>query len=192
MQTDISTNKGRIIALEADGVILENQIAEINKTIEPYKNYRDLILGETARAVEVETKLRSDLDSEVIRAQEVEDSLIELTNQHTVSIDSLEQTTKTNSESISKEREDRLAQESVFSSQLQGVAQKVSRNEESIIQVNNSILQVQNDRSFVKNDFNPEVENQVFVAKIIFVNSEEDLPAIREAGTLYLVREEEE
>lgn len=151
-------------AVQAEESLNKKIEDEISRAELAEQDIRDLLKVEEDRAIAKETELYEAITTEVERATNREDEL----NQAILD----EEQRATGSEEKLSGRLDSV--ETVASSALTGV---------------NSINQ---DKAYVRNDFNEVAEKIAYVFKIVYLNSEADYKQLekKEQGTLYLIREE--
>lgn len=209
MQTDISTNMGKINKMEPEVQMLKGQVATINQTIEPYKGYADLINSETSRATQAETELRNDLEDEVERAEKSEKEISDLLSDTIEDLENLINTVTTDRENIetalAKEVEDRenavkneAGMRKEADDMLAGRATALEETSEAYgeqiqgLQTRTNTLETT--KTIIRNDYNPGASGQVAVFTIKVLKSEEEYNNLteKEAGTLYLIQEEED
>jgi predicted nucleic acid-binding Zn-ribbon protein len=196
IQADVSQNKGRIIVAEQNIDDLENQIARIDQVIEPYANYAQLINTEVARASAAETKIATDLANEVTRANGVETTLTNNLSTLTSVVNSNKTTIENALAGEIAEREAVGRRTTALETRTTVVENRTTTLESSVQSHNTRLGAIEGDSSIVRNDY-VAGEPKTVVSKIVFLNSEQEYEDLKTnnavvAGTLYLIREEEE
>lgn len=150
---------------DAEQILEDNINKEIERAEAEEQVIRDLIKAEEDRAIEKETELNNAIVDEHNRALACEDDLNTLISNEEGRAKDAEQTIATRLDGV----------ETTASGALAGV---------------NAINQ---DKSYIHNDFKEVAEKVAYVFKIVYLNSEAEYEQLEktEQGTLYLIREEE-
>jgi chromosome segregation ATPase len=186
LAVEISTERGRVNNLELKDISFQQQIDIINATIDPYKNYSDLITGEIENRTLGDERLQQQI------------------NTHTDSINNLGQSINNlnaalSAESASRESKDIQIDESIASINNNiGVISSDIDNLEANLQAN--VNRVDSHQTTITaletNTIKTHIEDVVYVAKIKFLSSIDEYNTLADAGqldskTLYLIQEEE-
>lgn len=216
--TKVSTNAGKIAILEPKVGVLESQVDNINATIEPYKNYADLISNEIADRAAADQNLQNQLDSEIIARQTADttEANARQAADETLqsNIDSLSETVTTNKQladaqieelasSIQNEASTREAADANLQSSINTLDITTSAHTTAIDSHTTAITALQDDKTVVRNDYVAGAPKTI-VASIVFITPDvannktaedvyNDMVAAGtiDANTLYLIQEEE-
>lgn len=203
----VFTNQGKVNVLEPKVAALEGQVAVINKTIEPYKNYADLIQDEIADRAAADQNLQNQLNSEITARQTADETLQN-------NINSLSETVTANKQSadeqvaelagsIQEETSARQTTDANLQSSINTLDTTISAHTTAINSHTTAITALQADKTVVRNDYIVGAPKTI-VASIVFITPDitnnktaEDVyndmvtAGIIDANTLYLIQEEE-
>lgn len=218
INSKVSTNQGKVNVLEPKVAALEGQVDNINATIEPYKNYAELIRDEIADRAAADQNLQNQLDSETTarqtadtteaNARQAADEILQ------GNINSLSETVTANKQSADEEIEklagsiqDEASARQAADTTLQGLINTLdtttSAHTTAINSHTTAITALQNDKTVVRNDYVAGAPKTI-VASIVFITPDtannktaedvyNDMVAAGtiDANTLYLIQEEE-
>lgn len=214
----VFTNQGKVNVLEPKVAALEGQVAVINKTIEPYKNYADLIQDEIADRAAADQNLQNQLDNEITARQTADTTeanarqAADATLQS--NIDSLSETITTNKQladaqteelasAIQSEASAREAADANLQDSINTLNNTTSAHTTAIDSHTTAITTLQDDKTVVRNDYVAGAPKTI-VASIVFITPDitnnktaedvyNDMVAAGtiDANTLYLIQEEE-
>ena len=186
MAVEISTERGRVNNLELKDIVIQQQIDVINATIDPYKNYSDLISGEIENRTLGDERLQQQI------------------NTHTDSINGLGQSINELNAALSAESATRANKDTQIDENIASINSNIGiigsdiDNIEANLQANVNRVDAHQTTitALEANTIKTHTEDVVYVAKIKFLSSIEEYQTLADAGqldakTLYLIQEEE-
>jgi chromosome segregation ATPase len=174
-----STNSGNIADHTNKIISLRTDVNEINRVIEPYKSYGDLITGEIEDRVAGDLALQSAIQKEVERATQVANELqneldatqVDLENTQK-DLTQLTETVASNKEAIEKSLEAELKAREAADFNLGVRATELERvtssHSEEIKSIETRVDSIADDKTVVRNEYILG-EPKIFVAKIVLV-----------------------
>lgn len=176
----ISGVRSSVGTLESKVALMDDQIGEINKTIEPYKSYGDLILNEASQRTAADTNLQTQINETNSMLSSVQ-TIVNNNIPNALATESQER--RTADEQQTKTINELSSTVSSMGAQLTSNITRVDDHQTKI-----STLEA----TAVKGV----VDDMVYVAKIKFLSTMEEYQALVDAdqldsNTLYLIQEEE-
>lgn len=189
----ISALRGRIDNNDADITRLDLVVDGHAKALEAHNKFGELIVKEAADRSEADTKLRIDLDGEIERANNKETELSTQISNNASAIDTLDKNTTDSFTAVNSkldtEIKTRGKETSTLNSQVSDLKETSDTHGSQIAGVLTRTDTLESNT--IRNDLNGPSEQ--LVLKIVFLKSEQEYEslAIKDAGTLYLIQEEE-
>lgn len=189
----ISALRGRIDNNDADITRLDLVVDGHAKALEAHNKFGELIVKEAADRSEADTKLRIDLDGEIERANNKETELSTQISNNASAIDTLDKNTTDSFTAVNSkldtEIKTRGKETSTLNSQVSDLKETSDTHGSQIAGVLTRTDTLESNT--IRNDLNGPSEQ--LVLKIVFLKSEQEYESLttKDAGTLYLIQEEE-
>lgn len=189
----ISALRGRIDNNDADIARLDLVVDGHAAALEAHNKFGEMIVKEVADRAEADTKLRVDLESEIERATNRETELSTQISNNASAIDTLDKNTTDSFTAVNSkldtEIKTRGKETSTLNSQVSDLKETSDTHGSQIAGVLTRTDTLESNT--IRNDLNGPSEQ--LVLKIVFLKSEQEYEslAIKDAGTLYLIQEEE-
>lgn len=180
---------GRVVDLEdAFDNQVKDLIEEVSQRGAADEALSTRINQEVEERTNADSNLQKQLDEEVLRSTEKDDILQKELDDTQKDLEDL---VKKHNEELTKEIEDRQDADKALSDRATSLESTQNIHNTEIGRLTAEVYGIKEDKSIIRNNYIGE-ENP-FVAKIVFLSSEEEYEALekKEIGTLYLIQEEE-
>lgn len=151
------------------------------------------ITTRTEEDVKLQTQITNEIDARKAKDDELQNQINSLTGEHNVTKTNLENLQKKHAEDMLAEENARKAEDLELNTKLSSLNSSYQKQGEEIKAIESRIGSIEDDDgAYIKNNSKESPENP-YVVRIVFLKSEEEYEALvtKDAGTLYLIQEEE-
>ena len=189
----ISELRGRIDNNDADITRLDMVVDGHAAALEAHNKFGELIIKEAEDRASADTKIRIDLENEINRASNQEQELLTQITNNSNELTDFKETTNNTFELISDKLDTEIETRTDETKKLNDdVSKLTTKSENNLTQIDGLLTRTTTlEGSVIRNDVNGSSEQ--LVVKIVFLKSEQEYEslAVKDAGTLYLIQEEE-